>query len=294
MCINIAAACIKSVFILAKLKPDALFSKGGFVTVPPVLAARILGIPVISHESDFDPGLATKINSKSSVRICVPYLETKEFFTPSMQARVCHTGNPVRKDIFEGRASEARRILGVDDNKTILFVQGGSLGARQINETLRAVLPVLMEQGWFVVHQRGNDPWDVENVPGKYLSMNFFSAEYAHILAASTLVFSRAGAGSIWEMGVMKKPAILLPLDGGSRGDQVRNADFCAKAGAAVVLPQLESAKVLGEFLNRVSRAADPEQGLLSAMSAAWEKVVVSDGALRVATVIKEVLDARA
>lgn len=283
---------LASLVILAKLKPHALFSKGGFVTVPPVLAARILGIPVISHESDFDPGLATRINAKSSCRICVPYPETLAFFTGGLAKKVRHTGNPVRRDIFSAQGSFAREeLMASAREKPLFFVQGGSLGARQINETLREVLPLLKASGWFVIHQRGDAPWDIADEPGFYLSRPFFSSEYGSILAASNLVLSRAGAGSIWEMGVMKKPAVLLPLDGGSRGDQIRNAAHCERSGAALVLPQVDSAVVLARFVEELAGPGGVQR--LEAMAGAWALVVRTDGAEQVARVIREVLDER-
>jgi UDP-N-acetylglucosamine--N-acetylmuramyl-(pentapeptide) pyrophosphoryl-undecaprenol N-acetylglucosamine transferase len=288
---KIAAACIGSWLILARLKPVAVFSKGGFVSVPPVLAARLLGIPVISHESDFDPGLATRINARSSVAICLPYPASRQFFPKAWESRLHYTGNPVRQAIFEGQGTLAREQFGIPDNKRVLFVMGGSLGARQINVLIPNVLEIL-DQSWFVIHQRGEGAWNLDNIPGRYFSQPFFSNEYAHILAAADLLFSRAGAGGIWEIGVRAKPALLLPLDAGSRGDQLRNAQVCQEAGAAVVLPAEGTTQALVEFLQSIS---DPivAAKILTAMSASWAGLVITDGAERVAAVIQTICSNR-
>ncbi len=228
---------IASHAILRKIRPAALFSKGGYVSVPPVIAARMLKIPVLTHESDSDPGLATRINARFSETIFVAYPETKACFAGEVQQRVVVSGNPVRSDVFRGNPDEGRRYVDAPGGRPILLVLGGSQGARRINRTVGGALSALCEH-FYVVHQTGpaNDS-PVSGQAGRYFPTPFLRKEYGDVLAAADLVVSRAGAGTLWEIAVAGKPSILIPLSGGgTRGDQVRNAALFAGRGASLVL----------------------------------------------------------
>lgn len=227
---------IVSLFILKKLKADLLFSKGGFVTVPPVLAAKILKIPVISHESDLDPGLATKINSNFSQKILFAYKETKENWKIKFSTQeALVTGNPVRLEIFEGSRIKGKTLYNIPDDKKVILILGGSQGAREVNNLIEKILNELTET-FFVIHQMGKLSY-IKSNRKSYITAALFKDEFPDILAASDLVISRAGAGTLWENGVLGKPAILIPLgSGSSRGDQIRNADYFENKGAALVL----------------------------------------------------------
>ncbi len=227
---------IASIWVLRKLKADLLFSKGGFVTVPPVLAAKLMGIPVISHESDLDPGLATRINGRFSDIMLFAYKETKESWRKPFSAQELFiSGNPVRREISEGSASKGRALFNVPGGKFLLLVLGGSQGALEVNMLIEEIAGELCED-MFIVHQMGSLTFK-ESAAENYVTRAFFTDEFPDILAAADLVVSRAGAGTLWESGIMGKPAILIPLGtGSSRGDQIRNADYFASRGAAVVL----------------------------------------------------------
>ncbi len=233
---KIAAGIIYSVILLKKLKTSLIFSKGGFVTVPPVFAAKILGIQVISHESDLDPGLATKINGRFSKKILFAYKETKENWTKTfLKQEIIVSGNPVRKEIFEGSSFRGRTLYNIPISKKIILILGGSQGARQINTLIQDILDELTKT-YFVIHQMGKLDYK-ESHRENYITASLFTDNFPDILTASNLVISRAGAGTLWESGVLGKPSILIPLgSGSSRGDQVRNADFFEKHGAAIVL----------------------------------------------------------
>ncbi len=239
-----------SLFLLKRIKADLLFSKGGFVTVPPVLAAKILRIPVISHESDLDSGLATKINGRFSGKILFAYKATKEKWEKRFfEQEVFVTGNPVRKEIFEGDKSRGREFLNISKEKKVILVLGGSQGAREVNTLVEEIIDNLTES-YFVIHQMGKLSYKKSNRQN-YFTAALFKEEFPDILAVSDLVISRAGAGTLWENGVMGKPAILIPLgSGSSRGDQVRNADYFEKKGAALVLKghNVNSARLLLEI----------------------------------------------
>ncbi|MFP4329396.1 MAG: UDP-N-acetylglucosamine--N-acetylmuramyl-(pentapeptide) pyrophosphoryl-undecaprenol N-acetylglucosamine transferase [Spirochaetaceae bacterium] len=214
-------------------RPGLLFSKGGFVSVPPVAAAASLGIPVISHESDFDPGLATRINARFSRRVITAYPETAARFGEKAVA----LGNPIRKAVREGNRERASERVPVDLTRALLVVAGGSLGAVQLNEIVAAELDRLTET-FSVVHQRGEHP-EVAPNGEHYYSRPFFGEEWGDILARADLLLCRGGAGTLWEAGASKTPAVVVPLSArASRGDQIRNARYFEERGAAVAIAQ--------------------------------------------------------
>jgi len=226
-----------SLHILAREKPLLLFSKGGYVSVPPVIAARLLGIRVITHESDAQPGLATRINSRFAEKILVSFSESAGYFSDKMRKRVVQVGNPVRRELFFGKKKYGRRLVGCPENKKVLLVLGGSQGSAQINYLIRHNLDRLAK-ACFVVHQAGRVDFRQHAQPN-YFTAPFFDDELKHLLAAADLVVCRAGANTLWELASLGKPAVLIPLPrSASRGDQVLNAEIFARNGAAVVLPE--------------------------------------------------------
>lgn len=244
---RIAAGVVVSIYILSRLKPRLLFSKGGYVSVPPILAAKLLKIPVWVHESDLDPGLATRLGSRWAERIYVSYEVSRRFFPEALQERIVLSGNPVRKAIYGGSREEGRRIAGCEGNEPLLLVLGGSQGARQINLLIEEILPQLLKR-CRIVHQMGKEGFKPSRLEG-YLTAPFFSDELPHLLAAADLVVCRAGAGTLWENAVLGKPAVLIPLGAGSsRGDQLRNAGYFAASGAAEIL---DPSKAEGENLKK-------------------------------------------
>jgi len=233
---KVAAGFFVSFFYLIRIKPVALFSKGGFVSVMPCAAAKLLGIPVYTHECDFTPGLATKINSIAAKRILVSYKETESFFKTAYRKKIIVTGNPVREAFYRASPERGRAFLNSSGNtKPVLLVLGGSLGAVQINELVRENLDRLCAS-FFVVHQTGVKNADTVR-HADYAQYPFLYSEMSDVIAASDIVLSRAGANSIWECAVLKKPLVLIPLTGsGTRGDQEDNARYFEERGAAVVL----------------------------------------------------------
>lgn len=231
---------------LKALEPAFLFSKGGYVSVPPVLAARKLGIPVVTHESDLTPGLATRINARFVEAIFLAYDESRAYLSPELAAKARVTGNPLRKAILSGDAARGRKYLGVPEGKKVLLALGGSQGAQQINALVEEILPDLAGI-CFTVHQTGEANYAANKAkddPGfafSYRAAPFFKEEIADVLAAADLVLTRAGAGALWECGATGKPMILIPLgSAASRGDQYLNARRFEAAGAAIVLSDAE------------------------------------------------------
>lgn len=238
---KIFAGFVVSFCRLLVLRPAVLFSKGGFVSVPPCVAAKILGIPVLTHECDFTPGLATRINSRFASKILISYEETRRFFSEAKQDRLLVTGNPVRPAFYAADGEKGRAFLFREKSpafgKPILLVLGGSLGAHQLNCLVTQNLDWLCER-YIVVHQTGKaDAQLCETKHENYYPYAFIYKEMCDVIASSDIILSRSGANTIWEGAVLGKPMVLVPLCGsGTRGDQVDNARFFVDKGAAFML----------------------------------------------------------
>jgi len=274
--------------ILKKEKVLILFSKGGFVSVPPCAAAASLGIPVFTHESDYSPGLATKINvrfvMRTKGRIFTAYKDTERFFPETVRERITVSGNPVRSGFRSADAGKGRAFLGVGEGARILLVLGGSQGALEINELIRAALPELTDS-YTVVHQTGpNLEWDVA-ASEKYKPYPYIKEEMSNVIAAAEIVMGRSGAG-IWEWAVSGKPMILIPLRGsGTRGDQVENARYFEKAGAAVVLAGNDvNPQALINTVKTLAQNTEKRKSMANASLKAGE----SDGAKIIANILAE------
>ncbi len=260
---KVFAGFMKSFFILRKLKPHFVFSKGGFVSVPPCAAAKLLKIPVITHECDFSPGLATKLNLKFAANILVSYPQTIQMLPKNIQEKAICTGNPVRLQFYSANAENGKTFINSKSSKPILLVLGGSLGAKQINNLIFESLEFLIEH-FTVVHQTGEkNIEEAEAIKIKLVKTNsecsenykpvaFIKKEMPDVLAASSIIVSRAGANSVWEAAAAGKPMILIPLGKeSSRGDQIENAEFFALNGAAQVLKDEDvNAKNFKKMLN--------------------------------------------
>ncbi len=241
----------QSLFILLKLKPDVLFSKGGFVSVPPVLAAWILRIPVVTHESDINPGLATKIISRFASVICVSFEKTRSFFS---KKNIVHTGNPVRDLIRQGEPKKGLKFLNFSEDLPIVLIVGGSLGASSINQAVREMLE-LQDLTFNVVHQCGQGNYQHKSSQNsRYRQFEFIDKEIGDVMAASDIVVSRAGAGAIYEIGYLKRPSILVPLPKSkSRGEQIENALYFEENGASrIISDEHLNGNALSEAVNQL------------------------------------------
>ena len=220
--------------LLRRLRPALVFSKGGFVSVPVVLGARLAGVPVIAHESDLTPGLATRLVASTVELVCTSFPDTR---VPGAR-RLRHTGTPVRPELMAGKAYRGRDHLGFDASRPVLLVVGGSLGSAFLNTRVLESLDRLVAR-YQVVHicGRGNLTPEIR-VPG-FVQYEFLSEPYADVLAAADMVISRAGANAIFELLATAKPALLVPLTtAASRGDQVDNALWMAERRLARVVTE--------------------------------------------------------
>ncbi|MFV0362107.1 MAG: undecaprenyldiphospho-muramoylpentapeptide beta-N-acetylglucosaminyltransferase [Suipraeoptans sp.] len=218
------------------LEPDIVFSKGGFVTVPVVHAAKKLKVPVIIHESDMTPGLANKIAISSATKVCCNFPETLKLL-PTGKAVL--TGSPIRQELLAGDRYKALNFLGFSTEKPVVLVVGGSLGATAINETIRGVLPELVKT-YQVVHICGKGKLDpsLDKYEG-YAQFEYLKEELKNIFAAADIVISRAGANAICELLALRKPNLLIPLPAAqSRGDQILNAQSFENQGFSMILEE--------------------------------------------------------
>ena len=222
--------------LLKQLKPDVIFSKGGFVTVPVVIAAGRLKIPAIIHESDMTPGLANKLCIPSAVKVCCNFPETKAHL-PEGKAVV--TGTPIRPELLQGDADKGRAFTGFTSEKPVIMIIGGSLGAQAVNDAIRRILPELLKD-FQVVHLCGKGKRDdSKNDLKGYVQYEYIESELADLFAMADIVISRAGANAICELQALKKPNLLIPLSANaSRGDQILNARSFEKQGFSMVLEE--------------------------------------------------------
>ena len=224
--------------LIKKMRPNIVFSKGGFVAVPVVLAAKRHHIPVIIHESDITPGLANKLCIPSATAVCCNFPETLKHLP---EDKAVLSGSPIRQELFAGNREEGLRLCSFDGTKPVLLAMGGSLGAVDINNALRSNLEELLKQ-FDIIHLCGKGNYDssLENMAG-YKQFEYAKAELTHLFAASDLIISRAGANAICELLALKKPNILIPLPAAqSRGDQLLNAASFEKSGYSYVLQEEE------------------------------------------------------
>ena len=262
--------------ILKKLKPDVVFSKGGFVTVPVVLAAKKNHIPAILHESDMTPGLANKLRIPSATKVCCNFRETFDLLP---EGKAVLTGTPIRKELFEGNAKRAAEFCGLREDCPTILIIGGSSGSVIINKVVRESLPQILSQ-FQVIHLCGKGHLDASLKDTKgYVQFEYISKELRDLFAFCDLVISRAGANAICELLALKKPNILIPLSkAASRGDQILNAKSFKKNGFSYVLEEEELSSA--SLLNAIRDVSTHKEQYIRAM----EESEMSDA---IATIMK-------
>ncbi len=230
--------------LMKQLKPDVVFSKGGFVTVPVVIAASRKKIPTFIHESDMTPGLANKICIPFASKVCCNFPETVSQL-PADKAVL--TGTPIRQELLSGNREAALKFTGFSGQKPVILIIGGSLGAAAVNDAVRQILPELLKD-FQVIHLCGKGKLDekLEGTKG-YVQYEYIKKELADLFSLADIVISRAGANAICELSALKKPNLLIPLSArASRGDQILNARSFERLGYSKVL---EEEKITNEKL---------------------------------------------
>ncbi len=222
--------------LIKLLRPNVIFSKGGFVSVPVVLAGKKRKIPTIIHESDMTPGLANKISIPSATKVCCNFPETVKLL-PADKAVL--TGSPIRQELLSGDKQHALNFTGLDESKPVILIVGGSLGAAAVNEAIRRILPSLLKD-FHVIHLCGRGKLDPSlNHLNGYVQYEYIKDELKDLFALSDIVISRAGANAICELLALHKPNLLIPLSASaSRGDQLLNARSFERQGFSAVMEE--------------------------------------------------------
>ena len=241
--------------LMKKYKPDIVFSKGGFVAVPVVLAAKHYKVPVIIHESDMTPGLANKICIPAASKVCCNFPETLKYLP---EDKAVLTGSPIREELLHGDRLAGLQYAHLSADRPVILIIGGSLGSVAVNQAIRGILPELLKT-FQVVHLcgKGNLDTSLSNTPG-YVQYEYIKQELADLFALADIVVSRAGANAICELLELRKPNLLIPLSAAaSRGDQILNAKSFQKQGFSEVLqeeeltPEVLLSSILSLYENR-------------------------------------------
>ncbi|MCS5288173.1 undecaprenyldiphospho-muramoylpentapeptide beta-N-acetylglucosaminyltransferase [Staphylococcus aureus] len=238
--------------VLKKEKPDLLFSKGGFVSVPVVIAAKSLNIPTIIHESDLTPGLANKIALKFAKKIYTTFEETLNYLP---KEKADFIGATIREDLKNGNAHNGYQLTGFNENKKVLLVMGGSLGSKKLNSIIRENLAALLQQ-YQVIHLTGKGLKDAQVKKSGYIQYEFVKEDLTDLLAITDTVISRAGSNAIYEFLTLRIPMLLVPLGlDQSRGDQIDNANHFADKGYAKAIDEEQlTAQILLQELNEMEQ----------------------------------------
>lgn len=264
---------IQAYRIIGKCKPSLVFSKGGFVSVPVVAAAKLRGVPSIIHESDYTPGLANKLSIPFTKRVLATFPETMQYLPEN---KASYVGAVIRDELFTGKRETGLEISGLKGNKPVLLVMGGSGGSEKINQTIRQSLTKLLEE-FEIIHICGKDKVDHSIQLEGYVQFEYINHELKDIFAATDLVISRAGSNAIFEFLALRLPMLLIPLSKeASRGDQIINANSFKEKNYARVLQEEElTEQTLEKHLIELNKAAPvirdemkkykSEQSLLSA-----------------------------
>ncbi|MBR6443272.1 MAG: undecaprenyldiphospho-muramoylpentapeptide beta-N-acetylglucosaminyltransferase [Clostridia bacterium] len=277
---RVIAGAFQSARLMGKIKPDVVFSKGGFVAVPVVFGAWLHRIPVLCHESDLTPGLANKLCKPFATRFATTFPECAE----ALGRKAEMTGTPLRPELFRGSREKGLELLGFDGQKPVLLMMGGSSGAQSVNACLREALPRLTDE-FDIAHicGKGNLEPSLDGTPG-YKQIEFLDAELPDVLACTDLVLSRAGANALCEFQALGRPMLLIPYPkGASRGDQILNAKSLEKRGLCRVLLQ-ENMNV--DSLTEAIKNTWKDKEVLSA---ALKNAPPADGTNRVLEMIEEI-----
>lgn len=248
--------------ILKREKPTLIFSKGGFVSVPVAIAAHLLKIPVLLHESDVTPGLANKISIKFADHIFTTFPQAAEHLP---KEKVTPIGSIIRDTLFNGEVKKGYELTGFNKKKPIILVMGGSLGSVLINDTIRKNLPHLLEK-YQIIHLTGKELIDESYHQSGYRQFEFVTEELNDLLAITDFVISRAGSNSIFEFLALQIPMLLIPLStSASRGDQLLNALYFEKIGYALTLKEEDLTQ--NALLNKLEELIANEQTFKKNMS---------------------------
>jgi UDP-N-acetylglucosamine--N-acetylmuramyl-(pentapeptide) pyrophosphoryl-undecaprenol N-acetylglucosamine transferase len=269
---------IQSFFLIKKIKPNIVFSKGGFVAFPVVVAAWLNRVPVIAHESDMSPGLANKLSFPFCKKICLTFDAAKKYF----KQNAIVTGTPIRQSLFDGNKQKGMQLTKFGNDKPCLLIIGGGQGAQSINQCVRQALPELCEK-YNVIHLCGPGKIDNATKNEAYFQIEYAKQELADLFAQSEIVISRSGANSVYELLALKKPHIFVPLPlKSSRGDQIENANYFVKRGVSELIKddELNSNRLIA----KVNEVYNKREILISQM----EKLGIQSATPKILSLLEE------
>lgn len=287
----------QSFWYLLLYMPDVIFSKGGYASLPVVLAGWVYQIPIVLHESDSVPGITNKLLGKLADRVAVSYPQAEEYFSSS---RAVLTGNPLRTDINQGNPQKIKAEFSLTESKKIIFIWGGSQGSEMINQKIVNILPKLLEK-YQVIHQTGRNNFEkVKTLAGEmgikegregYHAIPFIEDDLKDFLAVADLIISRAGANSLSEIAANQKPAIIIPLRNSANDHQRKNAYFLSQIGGCIVLEEDN----LGEnlLLSRIDEVME-NKDLQEKLAQNIQKFFHPDAADKIAAGILEMVEPEA
>ncbi|HEX8463205.1 MAG TPA: UDP-N-acetylglucosamine--N-acetylmuramyl-(pentapeptide) pyrophosphoryl-undecaprenol N-acetylglucosamine transferase, partial [Abditibacterium sp.] len=291
---------IQSLALVRRFKPDVVLATGGYVAVPPVIAAGFFKIPILIHEQTVQVGLANRINARFATKIALSWESALASLPPKLRSKAWVAGNPVRPSIFGGDRSAAIEFFRLSsENLPVIYITGGSLGARILNRAVEDVLPQLLKRA-IIVHQCGQQPEGQEqdldrltraslllpeHLRRRYALTRFVRDELKDVFALADLVVSRAGASTVTELCTLGKPALYVPLVPTGGDEQTKNAQMCVDCGAAKILKQDD---LSGETLLQAVEELLSNRAALSQMSEA-AKTLAKPAAAR--DIAKAVLD---
>ncbi len=290
---------------IRRFRPDVVVATGGYVAVPPVLAAAMLRVPILIHEQTVQIGLANRINARFASKIALSWAGALESLAPKYRAKAWLAGNPVRAAIFGGDGENARQFFGLsDENLPTIYVTGGSLGARIINRAVEEALPELLQSAR-IIHQCGQQPASDEQdfdrltraaallpaeLRARYALTRFVKSEINDVFALADLVVSRAGASTVTELCALGKAALYVPLVPTGGDEQTKNARMCEQIGAAQILLQSE---ISGTTLLEKVRNLLADGARLERMGLAAKTLAKPDAARDIADAVLELVGAR-
>lgn len=245
--------------LIRKIKPSIIFSKGGYVSVPVVIAGKLAKVPVVIHESDVTPGLANKLATPFASHVFTVFKETLKYLP---EGKATCTGSIVRDQLFKGNKNKGLELCNFSKDKKVILVMGGSLGSVIINENLRSILPELLKS-YQIIHicGKGNVDESLNNIEG-YKQFEYVTVELPDLLQSADFIISRAGSNSIFEFVALEKPMLLIPLSAAkSRGDQILNANLFEKLGFALVLQEEEMTK--DTLMKSINELASKENDII-------------------------------
>ena len=276
---RVIAGMFQSARLMGKIRPDVVFSKGGFVAVPVVFGAWLHRIPVLCHESDLTPGLANKLCKPFATRFATTFPEC----AAALGSKAEMTGTPLRPELFRGSREKGLRLLGFDGTRPVLLMMGGSSGAQSVNACLREALPRLSAFDIAHICGKGNLDPTLDGAAG-YRQIEFLDAELPDVLACTDLVLSRAGANALCEFQALGRPMLLIPYPkGASRGDQILNAKSLEKRGLCRVLMQEDMT------VDTLAEAIETTWNQRGALTEALHGAPPADGTDRVLEMIQEI-----